>query len=133
MANRVFELQSSRFMIVLQLLIFIFLAVLLYHVLPLGIWLLCLGIMAIVWFRFLQQPQVRRFEHLHGQDWSFEFVNSDLPVQRWQIVKMIDHHCYIVLYFSSSQNDHYTFKESINRCTKRSKLRQRFCIVTCSK
>lgn len=104
MANRVFELQSSRFMIVLQLLIFIFLAVLLYHVLPLGIWLLCLGIMAIVWFRFLQQPQVRRFEHLDGQDWSFEFVNSDLPVQRWQIVKMIDHHCYIVLYFSSSQN-----------------------------
>lgn len=103
-ANRVFELQSSRFMIVLQLLIFIFLAVLLYHVLPLGIWLLCLGIMAIVWFRFLQQPQVRRFEHLHGQDWSFEFANSDLPVQRWQIVKMIDHHCYIVLYFSSSQN-----------------------------
>ena len=104
MANRVFELQSSRFMIVLQLLIFIFLAILLYHVLPLGIWLLCLGIMAIVWFRFLQQPQVRRFEHLHGQDWSFEFANSDLPVQRWQIVKMIDHHCYIVLYFSSSQN-----------------------------
>ena len=104
MANRVFELQSSRFMIVLQLLIFTFLAVLLYHVLPLGIWLLCLAIMAIVWFRFLQQPQVRRFEHLDGQDWSFEFVNSDLPVQRWQIVKMIDHHCYIVLYFSSSQN-----------------------------
>lgn len=104
MANRFFELQSSRFMIVLQLLIFIFLAVLLYHVLPLGIWLLCLGIMAIVWFRFLQQPQVRRFEHLDGQDWSFEFANSDLPVQRWQIVKMIDHHCYIVLYFSSSQN-----------------------------
>ena len=104
MANRVFELQSSRFMIVLQLLIFIFLAVLLYHVLPLWIWLLCLGIMAIVWFRFLQQPQVRRFEHLHGQDWSFEFANSDLPVQRWQIVKMIDHHCYIILYFSSSQN-----------------------------
>ena len=104
MANRVFELQSSRFMIVLQLLIFISLAVLLYHVLPLGIWLFCMGIMAIVWFRFLQQPQVRRFEHLHGQDWSFEFVNSDLPVQRWQIVKMIDHHCYIVLYFSSSQN-----------------------------
>ena len=103
-ANRVFELQSSRFMIVLQLLIFIFLAILLYQVLPLWIWLLCLGIMAIVWFRFLQQPQVRRFEHLHGQDWSFEFVNSDLPVQRWQIVKMIDHHCYIVLYFSSSQN-----------------------------
>ena len=104
MANRVFFFFSSRFMIVLQLLIFISLAVLLYHVLPLGIWLLCLGIMAIVWFRFLQQPQVRRFEHLHGQDWSFEFVNSDLPVQRWQIVKMIDHHCYIVLYFSSSQN-----------------------------
>ena len=104
MANRVFELQSSRFMIVLQLLIFIFLAILLYHVLPLGIWLLCLGIMAIVWFRFLQQPQVRRFEHLDGQDWSFGFANSDLPVQRWQIVKMIDHHCYIVLYFSSSQN-----------------------------
>ena len=103
-ANRVFELQSSRFMIVLQLLIFIFLAVLLYHVLLLGIWLLCLAIMAIVWFRFLQQPQVRRFEHLDGQDWSFEFANSDLPVQRWQIVKMIDHHCYIVLYFSSSQN-----------------------------
>ena len=103
-ANRVFELQSSRFMIVLQLLIFTFLAVLLYHVLPLWIWLLCLGIMAIVWFRFLQQPQVRRFEHLDGQDWSFEFANSDLPVQRWQIVKMIDHHCYIVLYFSSSQN-----------------------------
>ena len=104
MAKRVFELQSSRFMFVLQLLIFIFLAILLYQVLPLWIWLLCLGIMAIVWFRFLQQPQVRRFEHLHGQDWSFEFANSDLPVQRWQIVKMIDHHCYIVLYFSSSQN-----------------------------
>ena len=99
MVNRVLSCNPVDLTIVLQLLIFIFLAVLLYHVLPLGIWLLCLGIMAIVWFRFLQQPQVRRFEHLDGQDWSFEFANSDLPVQRWQIVKMIDHHCYIVLYF----------------------------------
>ena len=109
-ANRVFELQSSRFMIVLQLLIFIFLAVLLYHVLPLGIWLLCLGIMAIVWFQVSSATSGKgvlniwmvRIGHL-----SLSIL--DLPVQRWQIVKMIDHHCYIVLYFSSSQNKTVSF------------------------
>lgn len=103
-ANRVFELQSSRFKTVLQLLIFILLIILLYQLLPLGIWLLCLGIMVIAWFSFLQQPQVRRFEHLEDQDWSFEFFGSDLAVQRRQIVKMIDHHCYIALYFSASHD-----------------------------
>lgn len=103
-ANRVFELQVSRFMIVLQLLIFIFLMILLYQLLALGIWLLCLGIMVIAWFRFLQQPQVKRFEYLEDQDWSFEFAVSDLPIQRRQIVKMIDHHCYVVLYFSASHD-----------------------------
>jgi hypothetical protein len=102
-ANRVFELQHSRFSVVLQLLFFIFIVALSYSLLILSIWLLSLLFMAITWRLFLRQPQVKRFEYLEHQDWSFEFYDSSLKIQRRQITKILDHQAYIALYFSDSK------------------------------
>ncbi|MCJ0829245.1 hypothetical protein MN869_12410 [Acinetobacter sp. NIPH1876] len=104
MANGVFELQRSRFAMVLQLLIFIAMLSLTYSLLALWIWLLCFCMMSVAWFLFLKQPQIRRFEYLDHQECSFEFSDPALTIQRRQIVKILDHQLYISLYFSHQKN-----------------------------
>ncbi|MGA6137185.1 hypothetical protein ACPER7_12890 [Acinetobacter dispersus] len=104
MANGVFELQRSRFAMVLQLLIFIAILGLTYSLLALWIWLLCCCMMGVAWFLFLKQPQIKRFEYLDHQECSFEFYDPKLKIQRRQIVKILDHQLYIALYFSHQKN-----------------------------
>lgn len=104
MANGVFELQCSRFAMVLQLLIFIAILSLTYSLLALWIWLLCFGMMGFAWFLFLKQPQIRRFEYLDHQECSFEFYDPKLKIQRRQIIKILDHQLYIALYFSQKKH-----------------------------
>ncbi|MCH7314187.1 hypothetical protein [Acinetobacter sp. ANC 3882] len=100
MANGVFELQRSRFAIVLQLMIFIAILSLSYVLLALWIWLLCICMMAVAWVLFLKRPQIKSFEYLDHQECSFEFSAPALAIQRRQIVKILDHHAYITLYFA---------------------------------
>ncbi|USA48237.1 hypothetical protein NDN11_02165 [Acinetobacter sp. C26M] len=102
MANGVFELQRSRFAMVLQLLIFIAILSLTYSLLALWIWLLCFCMMGAAWILFLKQPQIKRFEYLDHQECSFEFYDPELKIQRRKIVKILDHKFYIALYFSHS-------------------------------
>ncbi|EPF93200.1 protein YgfX [Acinetobacter gyllenbergii] len=104
MANLVFELQYSRFAFVLQLLLFLFIVGLVYPLLTFWWWLLSVVMMSIAWLLFLQQPQIKRFQYLDHQDYSFEFSDPTLKIQRRQIVKILDHQLYIALYFSHKKH-----------------------------
>ncbi|NNP77344.1 hypothetical protein A7P54_13060 [Acinetobacter sp. Ac_3412] len=104
MANGVFELQRSRFAMILQLLIFIAILSLTYSLLVLWIWLLCFGMMGFAWFLFLKRPQIICFEYLDHQECSFEFYDPKLKIQRRQIIKILDQQLYIALYFSQKKH-----------------------------
>lgn len=99
-ANRVFELQYSRFSIVLQLLMLLLIVSLAYSLLSFALWLASCLLLVLSWQLFLKQPQLKRFAYLDQQDWSFEFYDLSLPIQCRKIEKIIDHQVYIVLYFS---------------------------------
>ncbi|MBP6353424.1 MAG: hypothetical protein KA331_06450 [Acinetobacter sp.] len=103
MANRRFELQYSRFALLLQLLVFIGISGVLYVSLTLGLWLLSLLLLSVAWWLFQQQPKIQRFEYLSGTDWSFA-LHSSANIQRRSIAGMLDHHCYVVLYFTERQH-----------------------------
>ena len=103
-AKRVFQLQASRFALVLQLFIFVLILGLLYQSLTLGVWLVSLLIMIIAWFRLFKQPRIQQFEYLDDQDWSFSFQANHPFIQRRKISKIIDHQCYIVIYFLDIQH-----------------------------
>jgi len=103
-ANRVFELQYSRFSIALQLFILLLIVSLTYSLLSLVLWLSSCFLLALSWFLFLKQPRLKRFEYLDQQEWSFEFYDSSLPIQCRKIEKIIDHQAYIVFYFSDPKH-----------------------------
>ncbi|WDZ51637.1 hypothetical protein LF296_02180 [Acinetobacter vivianii] len=106
-ANRVFELQYSRFSIALQLFILLLIVSLTYSLLSLVLWLSNCFLLALSWFLFLKQPRLKRFEYLDQQEWSFEFYDSSLPIQCHKIEKIIDHQAYIVLYFSDPEHKNF--------------------------
>ncbi|MBJ8483182.1 hypothetical protein [Acinetobacter vivianii] len=106
-ANRVFELQYSRFSIALQLFILLLIVSLTYSLLSLVLWLSSCLLLALSWFLFLKQPRLKRFEYLDQQEWSFEFYDSSLPIQCRKIEKIIDHQAYIVLYFSDPKHKNF--------------------------
>jgi len=106
-ANRVFELQYSRFSIALQLFILLLIVSLTYSLLSLALWLSSCILLVLSWFLFLKQPRLKRFEYLDQQEWSFEFYDSSLPIQCRKIEKMIDHQAYIVLYFSDPEHKNF--------------------------
>ena len=103
-ANRRFELQPSRFSIMAQLFIFLLILILIFQLLSIWITLISAVVMGLGWLLFFKQPKIKSFEYLDGQDWSFEFVALSSMIQRRKITTIIDHQCYIVLYFSHSQH-----------------------------
>lgn len=106
-ANRVFELQYSRFSIALQLIILLLIVSLTYSLLSLALWLSSCLLLVLSWFLFLKQPRLKRFEYLDQQEWSFEFYDSSLPIQCRKIEKIIDHQAYVVLYFSDPEHKNF--------------------------
>ncbi|ENU28871.1 hypothetical protein F991_02995 [Acinetobacter sp. CIP-A165] len=46
-----------------------------------------------------KKPQIQRFEYLDGQEWSFCFRHLPHSIQHRKIRQIIDHQCYIVIYF----------------------------------
>ena len=106
-ANRVFELQYSRFSIALQLFILLLIVSLTYSLLSLALWLSSCILLVLSWFLFLKQPRLKRFEYLDQQEWSFEFYDSSLPIQCRKIEKIIDHQAYVVLYFSDPEHKNF--------------------------
>ena len=59
MANRIFELQYSRFSLVLQLFIFLVILSSSYQLLSLAFWLLSFFIMVFAWFYSLKRPYIK--------------------------------------------------------------------------
>jgi len=106
-ANRVFELQYSRFSIALQLIILLLIVSLTYSLLSLALWLSSCLLLVLSWFLFLKQPRLKRFEYLDQQEWSFEFYDLSLPIQCRKIEKIIDHQAYVVLYFSDPEHKNF--------------------------
>lgn len=100
--NRVFELHASRIAMVMQLCFFVLIMGVLYHLFTAPLWCISFVLMLGGWFYFLRQPQIQRFEHLDGVDWSFDLGGPVQSIQTRQIHQMIDHHAYIVIYFSST-------------------------------
>lgn len=106
-ADRVFELQYSRFSMVLQLFMLLLIVSLTYSLFSLVVWLGSCFILILSWLLFLQQPRLKRFEHLDQQAWSFEFYDSSLPIQTRSITRIIDHQAYIVLCFSDPKHKNF--------------------------
>ena len=102
MANRVFELKFSRFEKLLQFILGLLILSLLFSLLSLWMWLLSALLILTAWFFFLKRAQLRRFEYLDDQQWSFCFDDDSVVIQRRKISRMIDHHVYIVLYFAET-------------------------------
>ncbi|WP_277559977.1 hypothetical protein [Acinetobacter beijerinckii] len=101
-ASRLFELQYSRFSIVLQFFIFLTILILSYQLLHPMLWLLSIGIMAFAWFKLFKQPSIIRFEYLDQHIWSFEFSDKNLAIQRLKITKIIDHKAYVSIHIADS-------------------------------
>ncbi|WP_038346080.1 hypothetical protein [Acinetobacter sp. A47] len=106
-ANRVFELQYSRFAIALQCFVLLFILFLSYSLLSLALWLSSCVLLFLSWLLFLRQPQLKRFEHLHQQEWTFEFDDLSGQIECRQISKIIDHQAYVVLYFSDPKHKNF--------------------------
>lgn len=105
MANqRVFELQYSRFSIVLQLLSFLGISFLSYLLLKPLFFFISVLFMCGAWALFFKQYQIKKIENLEKNLWSVEFSDPNLDIQQREIVKIIDHHCYIVIHFSDPQH-----------------------------
>jgi len=102
-ADRVFVLKRSRFAFAFQLFIFIVLISLLYYLLPWFLWLASFPLMLIAWVLLLKQPQLKHFEYLDDQLCSLCFSDEMQRIEQRKIRKMIDHQCYIVIYFYDSQ------------------------------
>lgn len=102
--QRVFELQYSRFSIVLQLLIFLGINFLSYLLLKPLFFFISFLFMCGAWALFFKQSQIKKIENLEKNLWSVEFSDQNLDIQQREILKIIDHHCYIMIYFSDPQH-----------------------------
>ena len=97
-----FTLKRSKISIAFQLFIFACIMLLLYLQLNLWLWLISMLVTAGVGLWFIYQPQVTRFEHLELDQWSLRFSDS-AQIHRYQLLKMIDHSLYVVLYFQDKK------------------------------
>jgi len=87
MEHRHFQLKPSRLAYVFQLSIYAVLMLVLYQLLPLGVWLIALVAGFVLYLFFLD-----------GRDWSLS-LQKQTNVQRVQISHIVDHRAYIVIYF----------------------------------
>lgn len=103
-AKRIFELQSSRFSLVLQLFCFLGINILLYQLLSAFLWLVCLLIMGWAGWSALNKPKINQIEYLCDDDWSIRFDGVEPNIEQGKLLKIVDHHLYIVLYFSNIES-----------------------------
>ena len=98
MEHRHFQLKPSRLAYVFQLSIYAVLMLVLYQLLPLGVWLIALVAGFVLYLFFLRGPQHFQLQHLDGRDWSLS-LQKQTNAQRVQISHIVDHRAYIVIYF----------------------------------
>lgn len=102
MDNRCFKLRRSKCALVFQLFIFAVLMFLLYHLLPVIMWLVC-GVIGLVIYQlfYRKTPHIEQFEYLDGREWSLTAAAQG--TRRVLISHVIDHQAYIVVYFQHAK------------------------------
>lgn len=102
MDNRCFKLKGSLCALAFQLFIFALLMYLLYQLLPIAIWAVCVVIGLVIYQLFYRKtPQIEQFEYLDGREWSL--TTKARPTRRVFISHVIDHQAYIVVYFQHAK------------------------------
>jgi nitrogen fixation-related uncharacterized protein len=75
---------------------------LLYQLLPIAIWAVCVVIGLVIYQLFYRKtPQIEQFEYLDGREWSL--TTKARPTRRVCISHVIDHQAYIVVYFQHAK------------------------------
>lgn len=100
--HRCFKLKPSRLSVMFQCLLLLFIAMSLYQVLSIAVFILSIGLVNLSYFIFIRQAQIEQLEQLDASDWTLCYRQSG-KMQHAQIIKMIDHHLYIVIYFQSTK------------------------------
>ena len=100
--HRCFKLKPSRLSVMFQCLLLFFIAMSLYQVLTIAVFILSIVLVNLTYFRFIRQAQIEQLEQLDPVEWTVCFKESR-KIQRLKIDKMIDHHLYIVIYFQSKK------------------------------
>lgn len=100
--HRCFKLKPSRLSVMFQCALLLFIAMSLYQVLNIAVFILSVVLISLTYFIFVRQAQIEQLEQLDASDWTLCYRQSG-KMQRVQIIKMIDHQVYVVLYFHSKQ------------------------------
>ncbi len=97
-----YRLKRSLLALAFQLTIFVILMWVLYQLLPVWIWGICLLAGLVMYQLFYRkQPHITQFEYLDGREWTLSY--PDQHSQRAMISHVIDHQAYIVVYFQHAQ------------------------------
>lgn len=96
----VFKLKHSHHATVFQLFVFIIIGFALFRILNfyLSFFFCILGI--VIWWLYFQQIRAEQIEYLEDNKWSLKYSKSQ-EIERVELKKIIDHHFYIVFYFSN--------------------------------
>lgn len=97
-----FHLKRSRMVIVFQAVFFILMMFGLVQLLHPVVVVIVILVGFLLWIMHFRQPYVEQLEQLDHAEWSLKLSNST-QIQRRQIVKMLDHRFYIIMYFSDSK------------------------------
>lgn len=102
MDNRCYRLKPSWVALVFQFSIFVILMSVMYQLLPLWLWGICIVLGLITYQLFYRKnPQIAQFEHLDGREWSI--TTKDQQTARASISHVIDHQAYVVVYFQHAR------------------------------
>ena len=102
MVNERFELKHSRLAIVFQLCFMGVISLILYFAINLAFWMLCIVLMVVACITFNRRPKIKKLEQLEQSEWSLEFEQQN-TIHRLKLTHFIDHHFYIVVYFSDQK------------------------------
>lgn len=102
MDSRCYQLKRSLLALAFQFFIFIVLMFVMYQLLSLWLWGICLVAGLIIYHLFYRKrPQIAQFEYLDGREWTI--THHDQRIQRAQISHVIDHQAYLVVYFQHAK------------------------------
>jgi hypothetical protein len=97
MVDQTFQLKASALALVFHFAVFIVLMGLLYQVLLIWLWAICVVIGLAFYFLFFKSKTNVCLQYLAEDEWTLTVPNSH--TQRVKISHLIDHQVYVVIYF----------------------------------
>ena len=102
MDKQAFIVKRSYLAVMFHFLIFVVLMVVLYKLLTVWLWAICLLIAVVAYVMCMRFPPMLLLQHLHEREWTLK-SSKDEKVKQVQISHVIDHRLYIVIYFQHFQ------------------------------